>query len=129
MEINRSDKTPIHTQVAGEIRRAIIEGEIGAGDRLPPAVSLGAILGVNKNTVSKALHVLRDEGLLDFTRGRGIHVVGTPQRGIVMQKIDELLEISKTYGYGIDEILTLAKERKLPLGNPSLVDQSQFHTR
>jgi len=44
--------------------------------RLAPAIDIAAILGVNKNTVIRALHSLRDEGMLDFTRGRGIRVVG-----------------------------------------------------
>ena len=77
--------------MAAEIRRAIAEGEAVQGERLPPAVDLATVLGVNKNTVIRALHILRDEGLLDFTRGRGVRVVGTPQRGAVMTRIDELL--------------------------------------
>ncbi len=62
------------------LRRAIADGEAGPGERLPLAKDLAAVLGVNKNTVLRALHVLRDEGLLDFSRGRGITVAGTPSR-------------------------------------------------
>jgi len=40
------------------------------------------VIGVNKNTVTRALHILRDEGLLDFTRGRGIRVVASPSKSI-----------------------------------------------
>jgi len=56
------------------------------------------LLGVNKNTVIRALHILREEGLLDFTRGRGVRVVGTPQRGAVLTRIDELLTFARTQG-------------------------------
>ena len=35
---------------------------------MPRVVDLAAILGVNKNTVIRALHILRDEGLL-ISRG------------------------------------------------------------
>jgi GntR family transcriptional regulator len=57
--------------VAAEIRRAIAEGEAKPGERLPPARDLAAVLGVNHNTVLRALRDLRDEGLLEFRRGRG----------------------------------------------------------
>ncbi len=80
VNVDRSETTPLHDQVAAEIRRAIAEGEAEPGERLPLAKDIAAVLGVNKNTVLRAMHILRDEGLLDFTRGRGITVSGTPQR-------------------------------------------------
>jgi GntR family transcriptional regulator len=51
-------------QVAAEIRRAIAQGEVRPGERLPPAKDLAAVLGVNANTVLRALRQLREEGLL-----------------------------------------------------------------
>src|ERR1700735_3036408 len=80
VNIDRDDAVLLHDQVAAEIRRAISEGESGPGERLPLVKDLAAILGVNKNTVLRAMHILRDEGLLEFTRGRGITVSGRPQK-------------------------------------------------
>ncbi len=114
MQIAKVDKTEpvaLHDQVAAEIRRAITEGEAAQGERLPPAVDLATVLGVNKNTVIRALHILRDEGLLDFTRGRGVRVVGTPQRGAVLTRLEELLEFARTQGYRRDEVITLIQSR------------------
>ena len=85
------DPTDLYEQVAGEIRRAIAEGEAKPGERLPPAKDLAAVLGVNTNTVLRALRVLRDEGLLEFRRGRGISVAGTPERGAVIARARELV--------------------------------------
>src|ERR1700685_4779566 len=87
VNIDRSEPTLLHDQVAAEIRRAIAEGEAGPGDRLPLAKDMAAVLGVNKNTVLRALHLLRDEGLLDFQRGRGITVAGTPERRVVSNRV------------------------------------------
>src|SRR5450631_4212530 len=92
--VDRSDPVLLHEQVAADIRRAIAEGEAGPGERLPLAKDLAAVLGVNKNTVLRALHILRDEGLLDFQRGRGITVAGTPQRGAVLQQARDLVEFA-----------------------------------
>jgi len=79
VKVDRADPTDLYEQVAGEIRRAIAEGEAKPGERLPPAKDLAAVLGVNTNTVLRALRLLRDEGLLEFRRGRGISVTGTPE--------------------------------------------------
>jgi len=107
VNVDRSDGMPLHDQVAAQIRRAIAEGEAGPGERLPLAKDLAAVLGVNKNTVLRALHVLREEGLLEFRRGRGITVVGTPQRGAVLAQIRELVDYARRHGFGRDEIIEM----------------------
>ena len=62
VKVDRDEPLELHEQVAGEIRRAIAEGEAKPGERLPPAKDLAAVLGVNTNTVLRALRQLRDEG-------------------------------------------------------------------
>jgi len=110
VKIDRRDPTPLHEQVAGEIRRAIAEGEAGPGDRLPPARDLAAVLSVNRNTVLRALRVLRDEGLLEFRRGQGVRVAGTPERGAVIAKAAELLTLARRHGYRRDEVIELLEQ-------------------
>jgi GntR family transcriptional regulator len=105
--VDRSESIPLHDQVAAEIRRAIADGEAGPGDRLPLAKDLAAVLGVNKNTVIRALHILRDEGLLEFTRGRGITVSGSPEKGAVLSRVRELVEFARAQGYRRDEIIEM----------------------
>ena len=107
VKVDRTETTPFHDQVAAEIRRAIAEGEAGPGERLPLAKDMAAVLGVNKNTVLRALHILREEGLLDFQRGRGITVAGTPQQGVVVKRVRELIEFCRLQGYRRDEIIQM----------------------
>jgi GntR family transcriptional regulator len=109
--VNRDDSVALYDVVAAELRRAIAEGEAAPGERMPRAVDLAAILGVNKNTVIRALHILRDEGVLDFTRGRGVRVVGTPQKSALLTRIDELLEFARSQGYQRDEVVALIEVR------------------
>jgi GntR family transcriptional regulator len=104
VKVDRSEGVALHDQVAAEIRRAIAEGEAVAGDRLPPAKDLAAVLGVNANTVLRALRMLRDEGLLEFRRGRGVTVAGSARQGAVIEKARELLELARHYGYRQDEV-------------------------
>ncbi len=94
-------------QVAAEIRRAILDGEARPGERLPPARDLAAELGVNSNTVLRALRVLRDEGLLEFRRGRGVTVAGTPERTAMLAKARELVELARRLGYRREEIMKI----------------------
>ena len=107
VKLRRDDRLPLHEQVAAEIRRDIIAGEVRAGGRLPPARDMAAVMGVHPNTVFRALRLLRDEGVLEFRRGRGISVVGQPEHGIVMAKASELLMLARRWGYRRDDLIEL----------------------
>ncbi len=106
--IDRGDPTRLHDQVAAAIRRAIADGEAKPGEKLPPARDLAAVLGVNANTVLRALRLLRDEGLLDFRRGHAITVTGAaPRKSAVLAKVQELVEFARNEGYRRDELVQL----------------------
>jgi GntR family transcriptional regulator len=105
--IDRSDPTPLHDQVAAQIRRGIADGEAKSGERLPPARDLAAVMGVNTNTVLRALRALREEGLLEFRRGLGVRVSGTPQRGAVIARVHELVGFARQQGYPPEELISI----------------------
>jgi GntR family transcriptional regulator len=107
VNIDRNDPVLLHDQVAAEIRRAIAEGEAGPGERLPLAKDIAAVLGVNKNTVLRALHILRDEGLVEFSRGRGITVTGTPEKSAVVERVRELVEFARHRGYRREDVIAM----------------------
>src|SRR5438270_13209199 len=107
VKIDRESSTGLHAQVAAEIRRAIADGEAQPGERLPPARDLAAVIGVNTNTVLRALRTLRDEGLLEFRRGRGITVAGTADRSAVTALARELLTLARKHGYRREELIEI----------------------
>lgn len=111
VNIDRDSNLALHLQVAAEIRRAIASGEAKPGDRLPPAVDFATVLGVNKNTVIRAMRTLRDEGILDFTRGRGVRVVGTAERSAVLRRLNEMLRFASEFGYQPDDIVTMIQAK------------------
>jgi GntR family transcriptional regulator len=110
VKVDRDAPADLHEQVAAEIRRAIADGEAKPGERLPPAKDLAAILGVNTNTVLRALRELRDEGLLEFRRGRGITVAGTPERTAVVNQARDLVRLARRHGYRLDELLRIIED-------------------
>ncbi len=107
VNIDRSEPLALHDQVAAEIRRAIAEGEASPGERLPLAKDIAAVLGVNKNTVLRAMHILRGEGLVEFTRGRGITVAGSPQKSAVLSRVRDLVEFARHQGYRPEEVIDM----------------------
>jgi DNA-binding transcriptional regulator YhcF (GntR family) len=110
VKVRRDDPVDLHEQVAAEIRRAIADGEAKPGERLPPARDLAAVLGVNANTVLRALRELREEGLLEFRRGRGITVSGSPERGAVVVRAKALVDFARGQGYQLDELLEILND-------------------
>ena len=109
--IDPASPVSLHEQVAAAIRRAIADSEISSGERMPPARDLAAVLGVNANTVFRALRTLRDEGLVEFGRGRGVTVTGiAPQRGAVIVKARELVALARRYGYRPEELADLIQQ-------------------
>jgi GntR family transcriptional regulator len=110
VKIDRHEPTELFEQVAAEIRRAIADGEAKPGERLPPARDLAAVLGVNTNTVLRSLRLLREEGLLEFRRGRGVTVAGTPEKGAVIARARELVSFARQQGYRRDELIELIQE-------------------
>ena len=119
--VDREEPTLLHEQVAGELRRAIADGEAKPGERLPPARDLAAVLGVNTNTVLRALRQLRDEGLVDFRRGRGVTVIGTGERGVIVAHARELVALARAQGYRVDELVRIIEEtaKRQPLDVPA----------
>ena len=110
VKIDRDEPVELYQQVAAEIRRAIADGEAKPGERLPPARDLAAVLGVNANTVLRALRELRDEGLLEFRRGRGVTVAGTPERGALVARARELVRFARQHGYRVDELIRIIED-------------------
>ena len=102
---------PLHEQVAAAIRRAVADGEAGPGERLPPARDLAAVLGVNAGTVFRALRTLREEGLVEFRRGRGVSVTGSaPARSPVVAMARELVAVARRYGFGPEELAQIIEQ-------------------
>jgi DNA-binding transcriptional MocR family regulator len=62
---------PRYLQIVGLIERAVSDGRLRPGDRLPPQRKLAELLDVDLTTVTRAFGEARERGLLDAVTGRG----------------------------------------------------------
>lgn len=67
-------------------------------------------MGVNTNTVLRALRALRDEGLLEMAPRRGIKVIGTPAQSEVRNKVAELVKLARQNGYTHKDLVRMVTD-------------------
>jgi DNA-binding transcriptional regulator YhcF (GntR family) len=65
---------PTYMQLVNQVRRAVRNGTLRAGDRLPTAREMVAQLAINPNTVLKAYGHLENEGLVTSRPGLGTFI-------------------------------------------------------
>ena len=74
MALDFEGKEPLYRQLAGDLRAMINSGEIPPGRALPSKKAIAQRWGVSQNTTERALDLLRGEGLIETSMGRGIFV-------------------------------------------------------
>lgn len=81
-------RNPVHLQVAGQLREAILEGTLTPGEPLPPERELSRLFGVSRASVREALRALQAEGLITGGRAPAPSVVteelGGPARDVLV---------------------------------------------
>jgi GntR family transcriptional regulator len=65
---------PTYMQLVNQVRRAVRNGTLRAGDRLPTAREMVASLAINPNTVLKSYTFLESEGLVTSRPGLGTFI-------------------------------------------------------
>jgi 2-aminoadipate transaminase len=78
--LDHESEVPLYRQLGSWLQRLIEDGELRAGQRLPPTRELAGQLGLNRSTVSAAYEILESGGLIKGEVGRGSYVCGTPER-------------------------------------------------
>ena len=76
----RQPKVGVADDVADQLRRRVLSGDVQDGEMLPKQEELAEIYGVSKIALREALRILETEGLLEVRRGNvGGAVVHIPQ--------------------------------------------------
>lgn len=110
-KIDAGSSEPLFAQIAAQVRGAIATRRVAEGDRLPAARELAEALGVNMHTVLRAYADLRDEGLVDMRRKRGVIVraAGEP-RARLLELARDLVAEATRQGVSKQELRKLIEE-------------------
>jgi GntR family transcriptional regulator/MocR family aminotransferase len=87
--VNRKASVPLHRQLEGALRNAILTGQLAAGERILSSRELQTHLGLSRNTIQDALGQLHAEGYLVTVRGVGTFVAEHAQRRPERRSADE----------------------------------------
>ena len=71
LHLDHTSAVPLHRQIALWMRRAILDGQLQPGQRLPSTKTLASELGVSRNTASSAYEELQAEEFIERTVGSG----------------------------------------------------------
>ncbi|MFL5541861.1 MAG: PLP-dependent aminotransferase family protein, partial [Longimicrobiaceae bacterium] len=78
LPLDRGSRVPLHRQIYDSLRRAILEGMLRAGQRVPSSRALASELGVSRFPVLTAYEQLLHEGYLEGRVGSGTYVRAAP---------------------------------------------------
>lgn len=78
--IQPSAAEPIFRQIAEQLRRLVVSGQLTPGQVLPSVRDVAEFHAVNPMTVSRAYSLLEAEGLLERLRGKGMAVASVHAR-------------------------------------------------
>src|SRR5882724_2605360 len=74
LHISLTTRTRLGEEIYRQVRQAIVDGRLRAGERLPPSRHLALTLGVSRATVTVAYDRLGGEGFVDSRVGAGTFV-------------------------------------------------------
>ena len=98
---------PVHDQLVYAVRKAVVTGQLRAGDAFPSVRTLSQELRINPNTAHKAVAWLIAEGLLAVRPGVGTIVTSPPQRSDDLR--DRILDVDA------ERLVVESKAAGLPL--------------
>lgn len=77
--IDRDGPIPPYRQIAAILRDQIADGTIPVGRSIPSLTALEAEYGVARDTLRKAIQLLKDEQIVETVTGMGVFVTRTPE--------------------------------------------------
>lgn len=117
-QCDTASRTPIYKQLMEQVREAVAQGRLEAGERLPSVRQLSRELVVNPNTVARAYTELEREGVLNTRQGLGVFVAERQsgltkkaRRERLTESLDRFLTEAVHLGFSAEEVVSTVEER------------------
>lgn len=120
-----NDKEPIYIQIVNKMKNKILSGEYKPGDKIESVRELASIVGVNPNTMQKALTSMESLGIIVTQRTLGkfitedSSIIRYLKNETVVEKVDLFLRELKNLGYTKDEIIDLINQSENKFTKPN----------
>jgi len=107
---------PLHDQVVFAATKAVVTGQLAAGDAFPSVRSLSQDLRVNPNTAQKIVTTLVERGLLESRPGIGTTVAAwrpahnPGRRALVGSQADRLVIEARQLGMSLTDVLDVVRK-------------------
>lgn len=100
ISIATGSTVPIYRQIADQICRAAVTGQLLPGEQVPSVRALAEQLVVNPNTVARTYADLIREGILEAQKGKGVFVA---RRRAVYTRAERLRRLQATLNAYVNE--------------------------
>ncbi len=106
---------PVHDQVVFAVTKAVVRGQLRAGDRFPSVRILSQELKINPNTAQRVVTTLVERGLLEVQPGIGTLVAAwrpaasAAGRAVLHDHIERLVVDARRLGLDVGDVLELIR--------------------
>jgi GntR family transcriptional regulator len=114
--IDHHNGLAVYDQIVRQVKFAVAQGAVRAGEMIPSVRELARELAINPNTVARAYRQLQDDGVLDAVRGTGLAVASGARRTcqaermrLVRERLVSVLDEARHSGLSGEEIETLVR--------------------
>jgi GntR family transcriptional regulator len=114
--IEFDNNMPIYIQIMTHVKKMVITGKLGPGDKIDSVRELAAELQINPNTIQRTFQELEREGIVETRRGMGRYVTSEESTIMRLKKemagdmLERFVLGMKELGFDDSDILALVKD-------------------
>jgi GntR family transcriptional regulator len=120
LQIDAHNGLAVYDQIVRQIKFAVADGVLAAGELIPSVREMARELAINPNTVARAYRQLQDDGVLEAVRGTGLAVAGSARRQcqhertkLIRSRLRTVLEEAVSSGLEPQEIEQLVRAESI----------------